>query len=282
MRGSRVQSVVQELRGEKIDIVTYNSDPARFVCNAILPAQVSKVLVDEAKTSMELVVPDDQLSLAIGRGGQNVRLAAQLTGWNLEIYSESRLKQLMSEAKRQLLEHDGVTEAMIDTLFNVGYNKLADISLAEVSELQNLPGFNVERATAIIEAAETVLSRPKRGESPVTEEDLERQELTKVRGVGERMADALHAAGYTKPRYIAYETDAGRMAGLSGLELKRCKQILAMAVKWYEQAGYSADEREEHNEERQEFLGMITERWSERAASVEITEGDDTSETSES
>ncbi len=260
MRGSRVQSVVQELRGEKIDIVTYNSDPARFVCNAILPAQVSKVLVDESKVSMELVVPDDQLSLAIGRGGQNVRLAAQLTGWNLEIYSETRLRQLMAEAKRQLLEAEGVSEAMIDTLFNVGYNKVADISLAEVSELQILPGFNEERATAVIAAAEAILARPRRGETPLTEEDLEKQELTRIRGVGERMADALHEAGYTRPRYIAYEDDASRMATLSGLELKRCKQIIAMAHKWYEQANYSEDEMEEHAEEKQEFLELLAER----------------------
>jgi N utilization substance protein A len=260
MRGSRVQSVVQELRGEKIDIVTYNSDPARFVCNAILPAQVSKVLVDESKVSMELVVPDDQLSLAIGRGGQNVRLAAQLTGWNLEIYSETRLRQLMAEAKRQLLEAEGVTEAMIDTLFHVGYNKVADISLAEVSELQILPGFNEARATAVIAAAESILARPRRGEAPLTEEDLEKQELTKIRGVGERMADALHEAGYTRPRYIAYEDDASRMSVLSGLELKRCKQIIAMAHKWYEQANYSAEEIEEHGEEKEEFLEALVER----------------------
>jgi N utilization substance protein A len=257
MRGSRVQSVVQELRGEKIDIVTYHSDPARFVCNAILPAQVSKVLVDEAKNAMELVVPDDQLSLAIGRGGQNVRLAAQLTGWNLEIYSESRLRQLMAEAKRQLLEYPGVTEVLIDTLFSVGYNKLADISLAEVTELQNLPGYNEEKARAVINAAASVLSRPRRGEQPITEEDLERQELTKIRGVGEKLAEQLHQAGYTRPRYLSYEDNAERMARLAGLDLKRCKQLLALASKWYEQQNYPADEAEEHQEERGEFLSLI-------------------------
>jgi N utilization substance protein A len=261
MRGSRVQSVVQELRGEKIDIVTYHSDPARFVCNAILPAQVSKVLVDEAKNAMELVVPDDQLSLAIGRGGQNVRLAAQLTGWNLEIYSESRLRQLMAEAKRQLLEYPGVTEVLIDTLFSVGYNKLADISLAEVTELQNLPGYNEEKARAVINAAASVLSRPRRGEQPITEEDLERQELTKIRGVGEKLAEQLHHAGYTRPRYLSYEDNAERMARLAGLDLKRCKQLLALAAKWYEQQNYPADEAEEHQEERGEFLSLIDDRY---------------------
>ena len=89
MKGSRVQAVVQELRGEKIDIVPYDEDPARFVCNALAPAEVSRVLIDEANHAMEIIVPDDQLSLAIGRRGQNVRLAAQLTGWKLDINSET-------------------------------------------------------------------------------------------------------------------------------------------------------------------------------------------------
>ena len=91
MKGSRVQAVVQELRGEKIDIVPFDEDPARFVCSALAPAEVSRVIIDEANHAMELIVPDDQLSLAIGRRGQNVRLAAQLTGWKLDINSESRV-----------------------------------------------------------------------------------------------------------------------------------------------------------------------------------------------
>ena len=89
MKGSRVQAVVQELRGEKIDIVPYDEDPARFVCNAIAPAEVSRVLIDAETHTMELIVPDDKLSLAIGKKGQNVRLASQLTGWRIDIHSES-------------------------------------------------------------------------------------------------------------------------------------------------------------------------------------------------
>ena len=98
MKGSRVQAVVQELRGEKIDIVPFDRDPARFVCAAIQPAEVNKVIVDEADGRMELVVPDEKLSLAIGRKGQNVRLAAQLTGWKLDIISETKFKQMEEEA----------------------------------------------------------------------------------------------------------------------------------------------------------------------------------------
>jgi N utilization substance protein A len=266
MRGSRVQSVVQELRGEKIDIVTYHTDPARFACNAILPAQVTKVLVDDARNAMELVVPDEHLSLAIGRGGQNVRLAAQLTGWNLEIYSESRLRQLMADAKRQLLEFPHVTEPMIDTLFSVGYNKLQDISLAEVAELQNLPGFNEERALAVIRAAGEIEARPKSQPGLVTEEDLEKERLTEIRGVGDKMADDLHGAGYTDRRHLAWETDADRMSALTGLELKRCKQVLAAAAKWYEQQSRTPEEQEEEAEARAEFEERQRLAWEVRQA----------------
>ncbi|MFT6629761.1 MAG: N utilization substance protein A, partial [Flavobacteriales bacterium] len=264
MRGSRVQSVVQELRGEKIDIVPYHSDVARFVCNAISPAQVAKVLIDEARMSMELIVPDDQLSLAIGRGGQNVRLAAQLTGWDLEIYSESRLRQLMADAKKELLHFDNVEEALIDTLFALGYNKLEDISLADLEELVQLPGFTTEKARAIVDAATEIVTKAQKADGPMTEEDLEREALTQIRGVGEKVAESLHAAGYTKPQFLTYEDDAERMASLAGIEPKKAKQILAAATKWFAQKTLSADELEEQAEEREEFLEEIQEMFEEK------------------
>ena len=102
MKGSRVQAVVQELRGEKIDIVPYDDDPARFVCNAIAPAEVSRVIIDAEGHRMELIVPDDKLSLAIGKKGQNVRLASQLTGWRIDIHSESKIYELERRAKEQI------------------------------------------------------------------------------------------------------------------------------------------------------------------------------------
>src|SRR5436305_2229360 len=102
MKGSRVQAVVQELRGEKIDIVPYSEDPARFVCNAIAPAEVSRVVIDAETHTMELIVPDEKLSLAIGKKGQNVRLASQLTGWRIDIHAESKVKELEEHARRSL------------------------------------------------------------------------------------------------------------------------------------------------------------------------------------
>ena len=228
MRGSRVQAVVHELCGEKIDIVPYIEDPARFVCNAISPAEVAKVLIDETNMTMELIVPDDQLSLAIGRGGQNVRLAAQLTGWNLDIISETRLRNMMTEARNNLLEFEGVTEEMIDTLFSLGYNKLEHIAEAEPSELAQIPGYTVDAAERIIVAATEILARPThKTEEEMTPEELECKALQMVRGIGAKVAVKLHEAGYITVQHIAFldqeQTEA--MAIAAGIPAKKGRQL---------------------------------------------------------
>jgi N utilization substance protein A len=238
MRGSRVQAVVQELRGEKIDIVPYVEDTARFVCNAISPAEVSKVLIDETNMTMELIVPDDQLSLAIGRGGQNVRLAAQLTGWNLDIISETRLRNMMMDARNNLLEFEGVTEDMIDTLFSLGYNKLEHIANAEISELAQIPGYTADAAERIIDAADEILARPTRKDgAPLSAEELERKELELVRGVGEKVALALYKAGFKTIEHLAFTEDPEKMAEMAELPLKKGKQIQKAALDHVQRAG---------------------------------------------
>lgn len=260
MRGSRVQAVVQELRGEKIDIVPYVEDTARFVCNAISPAEVNKVLIDESNMTMELIVPDDQLSLAIGRGGQNVRLAAQLTGWNLDIISETRLQNMMAESRAALLEFEGVTEDMVDTLFTLGYNKLEHMAHAEASELAQIPGLNLERAQAIIAAADEILSRPAPG-SPeaMTEADYAIRDLETIKGVGTKVASALYGEGYTTPDHVTFEESADRLAAKSGLgkNVKKAKQILKAAKEAYMRE-QSLDE-EGFEKARAEFLAAHSE-----------------------
>ncbi len=139
MKGSRVQAVVQELRGEKIDIVPYDRDPARFVCAAIQPAEVNKVIVDEADGRMELVVPDEKLSLAIGRKGQNVRLAAQLTGWKLDIISEQKFKQMEEEAIAALQQIEGVSETIARSMYRLGFRALEELAEASEQELAAIP-----------------------------------------------------------------------------------------------------------------------------------------------
>jgi N utilization substance protein A len=116
LKGSRVQAVVAELRGEAIDIIPWHPDPARFIVYAIAPAQVARVYINEASHTMELVVPDDQLAKGIGRRGQNVRLAAQLTGWRIDIYSESKHGDMLETARREIMRIESLEDSQVDTL----------------------------------------------------------------------------------------------------------------------------------------------------------------------
>jgi N utilization substance protein A len=153
MKGSRVQAVVQELRGEKIDIVPYSEDPARFVCNAIAPAEVSRVVIDAETHTMELIVPDDKLSLAIGKKGQNVRLASQLTGWRIDIHSESKVRELEEHAKRSMAEIDGSSEELASTLFKLGWRSAEDVARGKVEELGGVPGVGGDAGAARLKEA---------------------------------------------------------------------------------------------------------------------------------
>jgi transcription termination/antitermination protein NusA len=154
MKGSRVQSVVQELRGEKIDIVTWDNDPARFVCNAIQPAEVSRVIIDAATHTMQLIVHDDKLSLAIGKKGQNVRLASQLTGWRIDIHSESKVREMEARALASLQSIEGITGEAADALFKQGWRSAREVARANAEELIGLPGIaDGPAAERVIDAA---------------------------------------------------------------------------------------------------------------------------------
>ena len=165
VKGSRVQSVVQELRGEKIDIVMWDEDPARFVCNAIAPAEVVKVIIKERERSMEVVVPDDQLSLAIGRKGQNVRLAAQLTGWNIDVYSETRVQEQSNRCKAILVKGLGIDDSTALILYAHGFRNFEDISHIDWEKFKEVPGIGAEKLKEIKDAAEKAV---KEGESTDT------------------------------------------------------------------------------------------------------------------
>lgn len=144
VKGSRVQNVVQELRGEKIDIVPYDEDPVAFVCNALQPAEISKVFMDEDNREMEVVVPDNQLSLAIGKKGQNVRLAARLTGWKLDILGESDSAARTAQSIFNLMHLPNMTETMAQSIFQSGFGSIQSIADAEVEMLQVVPGYEDE------------------------------------------------------------------------------------------------------------------------------------------
>jgi N utilization substance protein A len=149
MKGSRVQAVVQELRGERIDIVPWSADPARYVCSALSPAQVSRVIIDDGDKSMDVIVPDDQLSLAIGRKGQNVRLAVQLTGWKIDIKSESKMRELARWLGEAMSVAPGCGEPEGELLMQQGITSLEDLSRADLDLLTSLPGVDEASARAI-------------------------------------------------------------------------------------------------------------------------------------
>ena len=153
MKGSRVQAVVQELRGERIDIVPWSPDPARYVCSALAPAQVSKVIIDEGAKSMDVIVPDDQLSLAIGRKGQNVRLAVQLTGWRIDIKSESKMREVARWIAEAVSVVPGCGEPEAELLLQRGITSLEDLARCESELLSSLPGIDDAGAQRIKQRA---------------------------------------------------------------------------------------------------------------------------------
>ena len=153
MKGSRVQAVVQELRGEKIDIVPWDPDPAKFVCNALAPAEILRVIVDEENRAMEVVVPDDQLSLAIGKKGQNVRLASRVANWKLDVNGESEYNKELREGYKSLHMLPGVGDKLATALYEMGYRSAEDISKAEPADLEIIKGISDKKARDLIQGA---------------------------------------------------------------------------------------------------------------------------------
>lgn len=158
MRGSRVQSIVQELRGEKIDIIPYSDNPVEYVCNALSPAKVDRVTVDEEVQSMEVVVPDDQLSLAIGKNGQNVRLAVRLTGWKIDVKSETIETEQIEEGYKSLMQISGIGKVTAELLFNEGFKNVAALSTEKPEMLAMTPGISEKKAQAWIEEARKIVA----------------------------------------------------------------------------------------------------------------------------
>lgn len=229
MKGSRVQAVVQELRGEKIDIVPHDKDQAKYVIAAIQPAEVMKVVVDDAGHRMELVVPDEKLSLAIGRKGQNVRLAAQLTGWKLDIISEARFKQLEDESLKGLQLVSGIDENLARALYKAGFRTADELADATAEDLATIQGISDEAtAQRVRTAAEQTLEgmRKERVAAAKTRLDSisEKERLHLVPGVTERTVEALFDHGYGSIDALLAE-DVDKLAMRTGLGHKRVQAI---------------------------------------------------------
>jgi len=162
MKGSRVQNVVQELRGEKIDIIPWHLDPAKFVVNALAPAEISRVIIDETNKSMEVIVPDEFLSIAIGKRGLNVRLASKLTGWHLDVLSEQRYNEALKDGYESLVGLPGVGTTLADALHEAGYYSVNELRSASVDDLMQIKGIGKEKAAKLIEMADQYI--PETGE----------------------------------------------------------------------------------------------------------------------
>jgi len=182
MRGSRVQAVVGELQGEKIDIVPWSPDPATFVVNALAPAEVAKVVMDEEQRRIEVVVPDDQLSLAIGRRGQNVRLASQLTGWDIDILTEAEESERRTEEFRNrsqmFIDALDIDDVIAHLLVTEGFTSLEEVAYVPVEDLADIEGFDAEVAAELQERARSSLER----------RDRQYEELRQELGVSNELA----------------------------------------------------------------------------------------------
>ncbi len=209
MRGSRVQAVVNELAGEKIDIIPWNPDPATFIVNALQPAEVAKVVLDDEAERIEVVVPDDQLSLAIGRRGQNVRLASQLTGWAIDILTEEeeseRRQKEFSERTSTFMNALDVDEVIAQLLATEGFAEVEDIAFVELDEIAVIEGFDDDTAQEIQTRAREFL------EKRAVEQDARRKEL----GVEDAVLDV---EGVDLPMAVKFgENEVCTIEDLAGL-----------------------------------------------------------------
>src|SRR6058998_123935 len=188
MRGSRVQAVVNELQGEKIDIIPWSPDPATFVVNGLAPAEVSKVVMDEEQRRIEVVVPDQQLSLAIGRRGQNVRLASQLTGWDIDILTEAEESERRAEEFRSrsqmFIDALDIDDVIAHLLVTEGFSSLEEVAYVPLEDLADIEGFDADVAAELQERARVSLERrdreyeERRRELGVSDELVEFEQLT--------------------------------------------------------------------------------------------------------
>ena len=189
MRGARVQAVSNELNGERVDIILWDEDPAQFVINAMAPAEVSSIVVDEEKGSMDIAVAEDQLALAIGRGGQNIKLASKLTGWKLNVMSlvdadELQAKELQKTGEK-LADKLGIDSEVAGVLIDEGYTSLNEIAEAEADTLSQIEEFDSEMVDELQERAQDAQLVKALSDAEATEI------LLALEGVDEPLATAL-------------------------------------------------------------------------------------------
>jgi N utilization substance protein A len=227
MRGSRVQAVVSELSGEKIDIIPWSEDPATFIVNALQPAEVTKVVMDEDAQRIEVVVPDEQLSLAIGRRGQNVRLASQLTGWDIDILTEEEESQRrqaeFAERTKLFMDHMNLDEFVAQLLVSEGFTTLEEVAFVEPEELTSIEGVDEE-------TAEELQARARESIEEMNQQALEKaremgvsEDLIAFEGLSPQMILALAGDGVKTLEDFATCADWELAGGVTTVDGKRVK-----------------------------------------------------------
>lgn len=235
MRGSRVQAVTAELAGERVDIVLWSMDPAQFVINAMAPAEVTRISIDEDAHSMDVVVAEDQLALAIGRGGQNVRLASQLTGWELNLMTEEEAEQKGEEEygkSRQLfMDRLDVDEEVADILIQEGFSTLEEIAYVPLNEMQAIEAFDEDTIEELRSRARNALLT----EAIAREEKVEEasEELLALEGMDPDSAHLLASKGVAKVEDLA-DLAVDELVEMTGMDEARAKQLIMTArAPWF-------------------------------------------------
>jgi N utilization substance protein A len=235
MKGTRVQAVVMELRGEKIDIVPWTNDSAEFVCRALQPAKVAKIIMDEDERSMEVIVPDDQLSLAIGKKGQNVRLASRLTGWKLDVRSESDADEEQRRARASLLAIPGINDLTAEYLLQDGFKSAEGVAESNVARLAEIDGVGPQRAEAVLQAAKERVEALRQAEAEAAaaaaaaEAARVRDTLKALEGVDDVAADKLVAAGLASVEAVS-EAGAAKIASVLGIDPAEAQRLATAAA----------------------------------------------------
>ena len=235
MRGSRVQAVTQELAGERVDIILWSPDPAQFVINALAPAEVSSIVVDEEKHSMDVVVAEDQQAIAIGKGGQNVRLAAELTGWQLNIMTVEEREQKSAEETSGLtqlfMEKLDVDEEVAQILVQEGFTSLDEVAYVPLNEMLEIEDFDEDTVNELRRRArDALLTEEIRSEEKV---EHAAEDLQSMEGMDNQTARVLAAKGITTMDALA-DLDTEELTEITGMPTERASQlIMAARAPWF-------------------------------------------------
>ena len=235
MRGSRVQAVTGELAGERVDIILWSADPAQFVISALAPAEVSSIVVDEEKHSMDVVVEEEQLAQTIGRSGQNVRLASELTGWELNIMTVEEAQQKNHEEfttiRALFMEKLDVDEEVADILVQEGFSTLEEIAYVPISEMQEIESFDEDTVTELRSRARNILLT----QAIVSEEKVENEteDLLTLEGMDSPTARILAAQGVATKEALA-DLAVDDLIDITGMDTERAKQLIMTArAPWF-------------------------------------------------